>query len=197
MTAFRNRWASRLRLPALVACLVLAFLAVGWLGMKLAGDAEAETGRDSLAETPTTTLAPRATPPRSKTWAERASASCARGLEGTRALLDAAPSTVEPGATEHEFLLTLLDASLKVERRVVRELGALPVSRADQRRVREVIRLLDETHRMGVGLAASLRVRWDDALLERKLRENARAAARLRLLFLGLGATGCAAYVQA
>ncbi len=186
-----------MRAVVFAACLVVAFLAVGWLGMQLAGDAEAEPGRNGLS--PPTTAVEVAAPTalrRSRTWAERASASCARGLEDTRALVNEAPFTTEPGATEHEFLLELLDATVRVEGRVVRELDALPVRRAERREVRDVVRLLDEERRSGADLIAALRVRWDDALLDRKLRANERTGGRLRLLFLGLGATGCAAYLQ-
>jgi hypothetical protein len=174
--------------------------------MQLAGGVEAEPEQDG-SPPPTTAasdvaagvspgvsagvaagVAAPAAPRRTKTWAERASASCARGLEDSRALLD--------GATKNESLLEVLGATVRVEGRVVRELDALPVPRAKRRQVREVVRLLDGQFRSGKDLLAALRVHWDDALIDRSLRANGRAAERMRLLFLDLGATGCAAYLQ-
>ena len=178
---------------AFAACLVSAILAAGWLGTQLAGGADPGPGRAAARPetTPKRSVKPAAR--NSKSWAERASAVCARGLEDTRTVLDARP---EPGASEHAYLLQVLGAAVQVEKRVVRQLDALPLPRTGRRSVRKVIGELDATRRSGEKLLASLRVRWDESLLERTLRENGRAAGRLRLQFLGLGATGCAAYLQ-
>ena len=189
---------------AFSACVALAFLSVGWLGMRLAGDAEAEVGPTPAPATTTAKAAapikvstPRkvvpAAPRRLKPWGERASGHCARSSQQLRVIANTAP---KPDATEEAFLLGVLEAAVGVEERLLRELETLPVAAAERRHVREALRLLKRQFHAGEGLIASLRTRWDDALIERTDLAHKDSSERLVQLFLGLGATGCAAYQQ-
>ena len=128
-----------------------------------------------------------------KSWGERASGNCARSAQQLRAIGNTAPN---PDATEEEFVLGVLEAAVRVEGRLLRQLEAVPVARADRRQVRDALRLLERQFQAGEGLIAALRVRWDEALIDRTDLAQKDSSTRLVQLFLGLGATGCAAYQQ-
>lgn len=210
----RSDGASSLRKLAFSVCLAVAFLGVGWLGMQLAGDADAEVGPNPAPATTTAVaVAPpverpvrvevskpvkvvsRVAPPRTKPWAERASTHCARALQEGRAIVDNALAR-DPAAMEEEYLLGVLEAALRVDGRLLNQLEALPVQQADRRQVREALGLLERQFRAGEGLVAALKVRWDDGLIDRTDLAQKDSSQRIVQLFLGLGATGCAAYQQ-
>jgi len=210
-----SRWTSTLGRVATCTFFAVAFLAIGWLGMQLAADPDAEAGRNAAPAT-TTTEAPapvkapalvkapaavkvrvkavkRAAPPRATSWAKPASVRCAQALEQLGAIAHSAP---EPGATTEEHVLGVVDRAVRNQGQLLLQLQALPASRADRQQVEEALSLLEGQVRAGENMVAALRVRWDDALLEETDFAQKATSERLEQLFVELGAPRCAEYQQ-
>lgn len=172
-----------------------AFVGAGWLGMRIAGPVEPAPVREAATKTVEKRTAPKPSPV-TKTWAEQASASCARALEDTRAVFRDSPFTMADSRSETEAVLRLLRTLSWIDGRTLGELKRVRPSPADRRRVNEALDLLAEAHRGNLATVASLQARWRPKLIEQSGRRNARLSEELRVLFLGLGATGCAAYLD-
>ena len=179
----------------LVAAIVAAaLLGAGWLGTSFVAPYEAEATPKPAATTVVKRKAPK--PVRKKTWAEQASASCARALEDSRAVLRDSAFTTLDSRTESHAVLRLLRTLAYIDGRTLRQLKRLRPSPADRRRVTETLDLLAEARRGNLATIAGLEARWRPELLEQSGNRNMRLNAELRVLFLGLGATGCAAYLD-
>jgi hypothetical protein len=168
-----------------------ALVGAGWLGTSLVEPYEDEAAAGRPEATRPVKKAPK--PQVAKSWAERASTSCARALEDSRAVLRDAPFTTADSNSGTEAVLRLMRTLTWIEARLLRELKGAQPSPADRRRVSAALALLAESHRDDLATVAALTKSWDPAALEEAVRREARTSEQLRLLFLGTGATACAA----
>lgn len=186
-------------LAAAVAFLVAALVAAGWLGLVLASAVGGTTASGAL----TTRVGHRETSPqvrrsrRRAPWAERATRVCSRAHERT---LDAIDAVVldSPDLSPRERALRLTADVVRIEGRMLARLTRL---RARPRGDRPAIRIALRTFRAEVvadrGALASVRRRWNPAVLIRRGLESRPVNERLRIVFLGLGASGCGTYFDA
>jgi hypothetical protein len=170
----------------------VALVGAGWLGTSLVEpyEEEAAAGRSTAMNAEKKPSKPA---PAAKSWAERASTSCARALEDSRAVLRDAPFTTADSNSGTEAVLRLMRTLTWIEARLLRELKRVPPSPADRRRVTAALALLTESHRHDRATVEALKESWDPALLEEAVRREAETSEQLRLLFLGTGATACVA----
>jgi hypothetical protein len=171
------------------AAIGAALVGAGWLGTSLVEPYEVEAA-------PVPAAAKKKAPkpaPVAKSWAEQASASCARALEDSRAVLRDAPITTADSRSGTEAVLRVVRTLSWIEGRLLRELKRLSPSPADRRRVTAALALLTDAHRDTLATVKALEKRWDPALLGEAARREAKESAELRLLFLGAGATACVA----
>jgi hypothetical protein len=169
-----------------------ALVGAGWLGTSLVEPYEVEA---AAAPAVATNAKKRPSKPArvTRSWAERASSSCARALEDNRAVLRDAPFTTADSRSGAEAVLRLMQTLSWIEARLLRELKRLPPSPADRRSVTAALGFLTDAHRDNLATVEALEKSWDPALLEEAARREAQESAQLRLLFLGTGATACVA----
>jgi len=184
-----------LLLPVAVAALVAALVGAGWLGLVLATAAGESTtpapAARSAAAKPRDAKRPRR---HARPWADRATTVCNRAYEQT---LDAIDLVVldSPDLTTRQRNLELLTRALEIESRTLTALGALrPRPRPDHRTIRDALRLFRGVVADDRGTASLLRRRWSRSLLVRRSAAQLPVNERLNILFLGLGASGCATY---
>lgn len=179
----------------LAAVVGAAFIGVGWLGTSLVAPYEPEPVAKAAAKT----AAKRKAPKRAhvtKTWAEWSSVSCAQGLEDNRAVIRDSPFTTADARSELDAVLTLGKTLNWIEARLLRQLKSVRPAAADRRRVSQALGLLAEMHRRHVALFAGPRSDLSDKEFDQEINRAERMAAELRVLFLGLGATSCAAFLD-
>lgn len=169
-----------------------ALVGVGWLGTSLVAPYEPPPVAQAASNSAEKRKAPKPALGK-KTWAEKASTSCAQALEDNRAVIRDSPFTTADEHSELEAFLTLGKTLNWVEARLIRELKSVRPPVADRRRVSETLALLVEEHRHLVATMASVQTMSDQEYVE-AIRLDERMAAELRVLFLGLGATSCAAF---
>jgi hypothetical protein len=178
----------------LAVTVVAALVGAGWLGMRFAAPVEAAPVPEAATKTVEKRKAPKPAHVK-RTWAERAGASCARALEDNRAVVRDSPYTTADARSEVEAALGLGQTLNFIEGRLLRELKAVRPSTADRRRVTETLELLTEEHRHHVALFAGIRT-LSPKQFDQAIRRDERMGAALRVLFLGLGATSCAAFLD-
>jgi hypothetical protein len=144
-----------------------------------------------------TPKAPRLTrPPRRPTaaWADRAGSVCLRGHDRTADLLDEVFYT-SSSYSQRQLIMRVLTRGLRIESAVQRRLRALrPRPATDRAQIALALRMMRRELAGDRRTIAALRRRWRPAVLVRQLQSDAAVDERLRVVFLGLGASGCASY---
>lgn len=176
------------------AAIGTALVGAGWLGTSLVAPYEPEATPPAAATNPTVNGRKTQARVRVKTWAEQASASCARALEDSRAVLRDAPFTTADSASGTQAVLRVMRTLGWIEARLLRELKRARPARADRRPVNEALSLLATAQRDHAATLAALQRSWNPGLLEEAARREMQASAKLRLLFLRTGATACVAF---
>ncbi len=186
-------------LVAAVAFLAAALVAAGWLGLVLASAAGGSTASGAL----TTRVAHRETPHhvrrsrRRAPWAQRATRVCGRAHERT---LDAIDAVVldSPDLSPRGRALRLTTDVVRIEGRMLAALTRLPARpRGDRPAIRIALRMFRAEVVADRSALASVRRRWNPAVLIRRGLESRPVNERLRIIFLGLGASGCGTYFDA
>jgi hypothetical protein len=181
-------------LGAVVA--VAALLAAGWLGLALAAATGESTPAPAGRAARDTPRPARHVRRRAPAWADRATEICGRAHEQTLDLIDNLVLD-SPQLSQRQRGVAYVSRAVKIEARAFGALKALrPRPRADRRAIRRTLRLFQHELAADRALAAAVRRRWDPALLARRRAETRPANARLELLFFGLGAGGCATYLD-
>jgi hypothetical protein len=182
---------------ALVAAVAIAaLLAAGWLGLALAaatGESEPAPAGRAARDTPRPARHVRR---RAPAWADRATQVCGRAHEQTLDLIDNLVLD-SPQLSQRQRGIAYVTRAVRIEARTLAALKALrPRPRADRRAINRTLRLFEREVAADRALATTVRRRWNPALLARRRAEGRAANARLELLFFGLGAGGCATYLD-
>ena len=166
----------------------------GWLGLALAAATGESTPAPAGRAARDTPRPARHARRRAPAWADRATRICGRAHEQT---LDVIDNLVldSPQLTERQKVVRFITRAVKIEGRTFAALKALrPRPRADRGAIRRVLRLYRHELVADRTTAARIGEQWQPAVVNRRRVQSRAANERLRIMFLGLGAGGCATY---